>query len=324
MNFIILVVGLILLVKASDVLIESSSKIAKKFGISSFIIGITVVAFGTSAPELIVGILSGINQTNQLTLGNVIGSTFANMAFIIGVCSIITPLTVRDSILKKEFPLLLITEIILLIMALWNQKISRFNGIVLIVLFLFFMIYVIKNEKKSLKIQFDNQGTIDTDFDNNQLSVTIGTKNSVLAIQVILSLAGLLLGGKLIVDSSSNIASSFGLSETLIGLTVVSIATTMPELIASITAVRKNEPDIVFGNCIGSNIFNILLVLGSSAAIHPIQVNTSSIIDILLMILITLGIYLFLVFKKKTSWKTGVILLIFYITYIVIKVFNIY
>ena len=285
MPYFMLIAGLAMIVKSADVLIDSSSKIAKHYGVSTFVIGITVVAFGTSAPELAVGILSGISRTNQLALGNIIGSAMANTALIVGISAIIMTLRVRGSVIEREIPMLLGIQAVLAAMLLIDGELSRIEGGILLLGFVGFMIYIAKSSASSMKIQIDPQGDIDTDDDNNQLANEItGTDTPKGFIKLwlfsLLALAGLFLGGQLTVNNSTSIAQSLGLGETLIGLTVVSIATTMPELITSIMAAVKREPDIVLGNCIGSNIFNILLVLGSSSVISPISSDKSLWIDI--------------------------------------------
>ena len=173
MQFILLIIGLVLILKSADILIDSSAKIARKYGISSFIIGITVVAFGTSAPELVVGILSGIRGTNQLTLGNVIGSSLSNLALIAGLSSMILALIIKDSLVKKELPMLLLTEIVLLVMMLSINTMKRFYGILLLCGFIIFMLYVILDAKKSIPATFDVEGDLDTDNDGNGLNKEI-------------------------------------------------------------------------------------------------------------------------------------------------------
>lgn len=314
-----------MIVKSADVLIDSTSKVAKRYGVSTFIIGITVVAFGTSAPELAVGVISGVTRTNELTLGNIIGSSLSNMAMIVGISAILLSLKVKDTVVKQEFPMLIGIQLILSLMLFVGGQLSRLDGIILILGFLGFVIYIIKDSKNSLKIQLDAEGDIDTDGDGNQLSQEVveqAKQESLwkLLCFAALSLAGLFIGGKLAVDSSSNIAQSLGLSETLIGLTVVAIATTLPELITSIMAAMKKEPDIVLGNCIGSNIFNILLVLGISSTISPIPTDASLWFDIIATLFITLFVYVVSWRKKEIHRRTGILLLIFYILYLVYKV----
>jgi len=321
MNYLLLFVGLVLIVKSADVLIDSTSKIARKYGVSTFVIGITVVAFGTSAPELAVGLISAINKTNQLTLGNIIGSSFSNTALIVGMAAMIFPLAVKDSVVKREIPMLILVQGALAFMILADGELTRIEGLVLLLGFAGFMAYIIVNSKKSLKVAIDAEGDMDTDGDGNMVEEPVKESSSAkLWIFSALSLAGLFLGGKLAVDSSTQIAAALGLSETLIGLTVVAIATTLPELAASLMAVKKKEPDIVLGNCIGSNLFNILLVLGLSSVINPIAVQGSMTIDVIFMIALTVVVFLVSLFRKRVSRAYGIILMLSYVAYISFKV----
>lgn len=322
-----------MIVKSADVLIDSSSKIAKHFGISSFIIGITVVAFGTSAPELTVGIISGIARTNQLTLGNIIGSSLSNTALIVGISASVMPLQVKASVARRELPMLLGIQLVLIVMLFVNSQLSRIDGGLLIIGFTGFMLYVISDSKRAIKIQTDAEGSIAIDAKNNiaadadgnqlpQETVERTTKGTLLkrVCFSLLSLAGLFIGGKLAVESSTHIAQSLGLSETLIGLTVVAIATTMPELITSIMAAIRKEPDIVLGNCIGSNIFNILLVLGTSSLISPIPMDTTLWLDITVMMMLSVFVFVISWVRKTIRRKAGIFLLLVYILYLVYKV----
>jgi cation:H+ antiporter len=325
MQYLLLVLGLVLIIKSADVLINSSAKIARRYGVSTFVIGITVIAFGTSSPEFIVGIISGVNHTNQLTLGNIIGSSLSNSALIVGIAAIIMPLKVKDSVVKREIPMLLVIQFVLSAMLFINGQLSRNEGCVLLVGFIGFMVYIIKDSKNSTKIQMDAEGDIDTDADGNQLSREVEEKVAhesliKLVCYSILSLSGLFLGGKLVVECSTSIAQSLGLSETLIGLTVVAIATTMPELVTSIVAALKKEPDIVLGNCIGSNIFNILLVLGLSSTISPIPTDATLWVDIVIMMILSIFIFVIAWLRKTVRRKTGIILLLSYIAYLVFKI----
>ncbi|MDF2511108.1 MAG: sodium:proton exchanger [Herbinix sp.] len=325
MQYILLILGLVMIVKSADVLIDSTSKVAKRFGVSSFVIGITVVAFGTSAPELAVGIVSGISHTNQLTLGNVIGSSLSNTALIVGISAIIMPLWVRDSVVRREIPILMGIQIILAFMVFSNKELSRLDGGILIIGFICFMLYIIKDSKNSMDIQIDAEGDIDTDSDGNQLSekvVEFAKKESMTKLLCfsVFSLAGLFIGGRITVGSSTSIAGSLGLSETLIGLTVVAIATTLPELITSIMAAIKKEPDIVLGNCIGSNIFNILLVLGLSSVISPIPMDMALWFDIAVMMALTIIVFLISWIRKRIRRFAGVLLLFAYVIYLIYKV----
>lgn len=327
MEFILLLVGLVIIIKSADILIDSTSKIARKYGVSTFVIGITVIAFGTSAPELVVGLVSGINGTNQLTLGNIIGSSFANTALIIGMAATIFPLAVKDTVVKREVPMLIAVQGILAFMILADGKLTRPEGVILLLGFAGFIAYIIINSKKSLKILIDSEGGLDTDGDGNMVEeIAKDSKQRSFAklwVFSVLSLIGLFIGGKLAVDNSTQIAVNFGLSETVIGLTVVAIATTLPELITSLMAVKKKEPDIVLGNCVGSNLFNILLVLGLSSVIHPISVHENITLDIIFMILLTLTVFIVSLFRKRVPRLFGILLMVSYFIYICFKVITV-
>lgn len=327
MRFFLLIIGLAFIIKSADILIDSALKLARRFGVSAFVIGITVVAFGTSAPELAVGIISGIAHTNHLTLGDVIGSSMANMALIVGLSAVIFPLLVKDTAIKRELPILLFVQLSLGAMILIDGQLSRFEGILMLALFALYMLYIIHDSKNSPRIQIDAEGDIDTDGDGNKVpreKIDNGKNHEVLKLWLlsVLSLAGLFVGGKLTVDSSTQIAESFGMSQTLIGLTVIAIATSMPELITSIIAARKKEPDIVLGNCIGSNILNVLLVLGLSSVISPINITERLWFDIASIAALTVFVFVIALIQKKLRRPAGIVLIAGYVAYITVKVFT--
>ncbi|RZI48845.1 calcium/sodium antiporter [Lactococcus kimchii] len=325
MEIILLIIGLVLVIKSADILIDSSSKIARNYGVSSFVIGITVVAFGTSAPELVVGILSALSGTNELGLGTVVGSSYANMTLIVGLSALVFPLVVNDSAIKKEIPMLIFVQALFAAMILWDNQLSRLDGLLLLGGFVAFMVYVVLDSKKSMKISIDIEGDIDTDGDGNQVTEYTTTEKirsvPMLWLLSVLSLVGLYIGGQLSVENSVQIAKNFGLSETIIGLTIVAVATSLPELVTSIVAMRKNEKDIVLGNCVGSNIFNILLVMGVSSTIHPFSIQENMTVDLLLIIVIVGVIYLLSRFTKKVSRLFGSVLVLSYFSYLLLKVF---
>jgi cation:H+ antiporter len=325
MQVILLILGLVIIIKSADVMVDSASKIARRYGVSTFIIGITVVAFGTSAPELAVGIVSGVAHANLLTLGNIVGSSMSNMALIVGLSAVIFPLRVKDSAIKRELPILFAVQAALGAMILSDGRLSRLEGLILLAGFALFMFYIVRDAKASMRITLDAEGDIDTDGDGNRLPSIPAEGDSKkgllrLWIYAVLSLLGLFIGGKLTVDSSVVIAQSLGLSETLIGLTVVAVATTMPELMTSIMAARKKEPDIVLGNCIGSNIFNVLLVLGLSSAISPVSGVGGLWFDMIAILLLTVFVTVVSLVRKHIRRPVGILLLLSYVVYIAIKV----
>lgn len=324
MDFILLIIGLAIIIKSADLLIDSTSQIASRYGVSTFVIGITVIAFGTSAPELVVGLVSGFRATNGLTLGNIIGSSFANTALIIGITALILPLSVKDRVVKREIPMLIVVQTVLALMLIIDGQLSRLDGLILILAFTAFISYIIVNMKRSVPVTYDQEADMDTDGDGNQLSEKqlqlMDRSLPRLYLTTVVALLGLFLAGQLVVDQSTAIANRLGLSETLIGLTVVSIATTLPEMITSIVAVKKNEPDIVIGNCVGSNLFNILLVLGLSSLIHPIDVQGDISFELLLMMLLTMILFTVSLVKKNLSRRFGFFMLLSYVSYIAFKI----
>jgi len=311
-QFIILLISLVIIVIASDKLIDSSSKIAKFYGVPTFIIGVSIIAFGTSAPELVVGIISSIQKSNQLSYGNIVGACINNTGLILGVSSLILTVAVSAKIMRKEMIMLIAVDLILLAMS-FNGDLSRTDGIILLILGLLFVIYLIKGATSGE----ESSETID----KKQLK-----KHWII---VIFGLIGLIASGHLIVESSTNIAASFGIDQSAIGLTLVALGTTMPELMTSIAAARRKEDDMILGNIIGSNIFNILIVLGVSSAIQPIAINfidnfnifRSLFIDVGIMIFLTCFAYIIMLSRKKISWLSGILLLSIYTLYMIKQIY---
>lgn len=322
MNYILLLIGFVLLVKGADYFVDGSSNIAKKLRIPSLIIGLTIVAFGTSAPEAAVSITASINGQNGMAIGNVIGSNIFNLLMVIGASGIIKPLLVEKSILSREFPFTLLISIILIILSsdilLFNSSINtinRIDGIILLILFIVFLYYLInsamKNRKESL---YDTETSADLDMSNIKSIEKSNTMIKSILISVI-GIAAIIFGGNLVVDSASNIASNFGVSDQLIGLTVVSIGTSLPEFVTSIIAATKGESDLALGNVLGSNIFNILFVIGASALISPMTVDPKLIIDGAIMILSTILVYFYAYRKNDISKFESITLSLLYFGY---------
>lgn len=322
MNYILLLIGFVLLVKGADYFVDGSSNIAKKLRIPSLIIGLTIVAFGTSAPEAAVSITASINGQNGMAIGNVIGSNIFNLLMVIGASGIIKPLLVEKSILSREFPFTLLISIILIILSsdilLFNSSINtinRIDGIILLILFIVFLYYLInsamKNRKESL---CDTETSADLDMSNIKSIEKSNTMIKSILISVI-GIAAIIFGGNLVVDSASNIASSFGVSDQLIGLTVVSIGTSLPEFVTSIIAATKGESNLALGNVLGSNIFNILFVIGASALISPMTVDPKLIINGAIMILSTILVYFYAYRKNDISKFESITLSLLYFGY---------
>lgn len=312
LSFALLIAGFILLVKGADFFVDGSSSIAKLLKIPSIVIGLTIVAFGTSAPEAAVSIIAGINNSNDIAVGNVIGSNMFNLLVVLGVSAAIKPVQIKDQIIKKDYPFMLIATILLLVMSydvlLGSEianRISRGDAIILLVFMGIFLYSVISSALRSRKENIDNdEDDIPAYGIGKSLLFTIG------------GLAGIIIGGQFVVDSASDIAIRFGMSKTLVGLTIVAVGTSLPELVTSIVAARKGESDIAIGNVVGSNIFNILFVLAASAAISPMNINEQSLTDLLILMAVTLGTYGFCVTKKRINRVEGIILTSVYIIYL--------
>lgn len=300
MMYVWLILGFILLIKGADWFVDGSSSIAKLLKVSPLIIGLTIVAMGTSAPEAAVSLSAALNGENDIAFSNVIGSNIFNLLFVLGICSIIKPVHAESGIVKRDIPFSIIITIILLLFCL-NLTIGRFEGLALFIVFLGFiglMIYLALKNKAS-------------DEDDN-IKVMTPIKS---IIYVIIGLAAIIWGGDTVVNSASEIAESFNISPTLIGLTIVSIGTSLPELVTSIVAARKGQSDIAVGNVIGSNIFNILFILGFSAVISPLSIAGVSVIDTIILIAVSTMAFLFCFRNKIFSRTSGIVFVLSYLIY---------
>ena len=309
MSFLILIIGFILLIKGADVFVEGASSIAKKFNVPSMIIGLTIVAMGTSAPEAAVSITSSLAGQNDMSVANVVGSNFFNILVVLGVSSIIAKLPVQKDTIKKDTPFLILISALLLVFGI-NLKIGRVEGLVLIVFFAYFLINTIKSAKNT---------SVNDSSETGETAIAIEPTTEISLPKTILvslvGIVGIVVGGDMVVDAATSIATSFGMSANLVGLTIVAVGTSLPEFVTSIVAIKKGETEIAIGNVIGSNIFNILLVLGLAAVINPISMSMFAFIDIIFMVLITVLLYVFM--KKKSSLvkSQGIILVVLYIAY---------
>jgi cation:H+ antiporter len=298
-NVLFLLLGFILLIKGADYFVDSASAIARRFKIPSMIIGLVIVSIGTSLPELSVSVSSSLNGMNDLSVANVVGSNIFNILMVLGFSSLITKLPIEENSIKFDLPFLNIVSIMLLAMLI-NLTLGRFNGVILIGIFVYFLWHTIK--------PILNEDNTEKEIENK-----LSFKVIVLGI---LGVIGIILGGDMVVDSASNIAKMLGMSENLIGLTIVAIGTSLPEFVTSIIAVLKGENEIAIGNVIGSNIFNILLILGVSSVISPIVVSFISVIDVVFMISITILLYVFVVKNKVLNRCQGIAFIFLYIGYI--------
>lgn len=295
-----LIVGFVLLIKGADYFVDGSSGIAKALKIPSVIIGLTIVAMGTSAPECAVSIAAAVKGDNAIAISNVVGSNIFNLVVVCGICAIIAPMKIDISILKKEFPMSILAGILLWALCL-DGKLGRVDGFLFLVIFIVFLVSMIISAKKA-RIEEEN-------LEQKKISVPL----SILYIAG--GLIAIVWGGDLVVDSASEIAKRFGLSPTLIGLTIVAIGTSLPELVTSIVAARKGETGMALGNVVGSNLFNILLVLGLSAFISPIGVATETLYDLILLSGMSFIVFVFTWTQKKLSRAEGLIMTSMYIVY---------
>lgn len=317
---IFLIIGFALLVKGADFFVDGASGIAKKLKIPSIIIGLTVVAFGTSAPELAVSITAALKGSNDIAVGNVVGSNIFNTLVVLGASAAITPIVVQKEIIKVDYPISLIITALLGIFCLdklfgsEDMIIGRLDGIILLICFAGFMFIVIREGLKNRDTSENG-----TPEDNNKPFWLI-------LLLTALGLAGIVLGGDITVESAKVIAEKLNFSDALIGLTVVALGTSLPELVTSIVAAKKGESDIAVGNVVGSNIFNILLILGTSATILPMKVSTSYIYDIGILLAISLIFFIPMIIRKKIGRFMGVIMILtyaVYMTYIILRNFGI-
>jgi len=315
--YILFIIGLIFLIKGADFLVDGASSIAGRLNISDLVIGLTVVAFGTSTPELFVNIVASIKGNTDIAIGNVVGSNIANVLLILGVSSIIYPLAVTKGTVWKEIPFSLLAAIVLFITAndqlldgAQMSALTRIDGLVLLSFFIIFIYYT---------------GSIATRIDG--LEAHAAAKQSGWlrsSLYIILGLAGLTLGGKWIVDGAVTLATRFGMSESLVGLTIVAVGTSLPELATSAVAAYKHNADIAVGNVVGSNIFNIFFVLGVSAGIKPLPFQPNYNLDMGVVFISSLLLFLFMFTGKKRSldrWE-GLIFLICYGGFVAYHVFT--
>ncbi len=310
-----LILGLILLIKGADLLVSGAVSIARRLRISDLVIGLTVVAFGTSSPELFVNLLASFKGSTDIAVGNILGSNIANIFLILGICALIHPLAVPRGTVWKEIPFSLLAVIVLgitvngpLLDGTGSAAISRSDGLVLLCFFVIFLYY-------SFAVAADVPG----------LEAHTPSKRHRLPVALLLAAAGLaalVLGGKWIVDGAAAIALSIGMSEVVVGLTIVAVGTSLPELAASAVAVRKGHVEIAVGNVVGSNIFNIFLVLGISATVKPLPFPVGGNLDIIVVTVASLLLFLFMFTGLRRSvdrWE-GVIFLLLYTVYIAYRI----
>ncbi|MCI7322910.1 MAG: calcium/sodium antiporter [Lachnospiraceae bacterium] len=309
---IFLAAGFFFLVKGADIFVDGSSSIAKKFHVPSIIIGLTIVAMGTSLPEAAVSVTASLANQNTLAVSNVVGSNIFNLMVVIGMCAVLTPVAVQRETLKRDFPFSVFCAILLLILGwMGPMQLGHGDGVIFLVLFAIFIGCMIRSALRANKEGKTAEGD-SSEIDEMKI---MSLPKSLLFI--VMGAAGIILGGDVVVNSATNIATRLGMSETLVGLTIVSIGTSLPELVTSVVAARKHEVDMALGNAIGSNIFNILMVLGIAGAISPMAFLTENIIDIVILLVFSLIVWVFAWTKQKLNRGEGAIMLALYAAFMV-------
>lgn len=314
MSYVLLVVGFFLLVKGADWFVDGSASIARKLHIPAIVIGLTIVSFGTSAPEAAVSITAGLNGQNDIALGNIVGSNIFNILAVIGAAAFIHPIRIQKSTIQKEFPFAISTAVVLLILSLDTllqgypvNMISRADGLILLIFFAIFLFYLF-----DLAFQSHKKGEASASEEMPE-ERSIG-KSILLGL---IGVTGIVLGGTLTVDSAEAIALSWGLSEKLVGLTILAVGTSLPEFVTSVVAAKKGENDIAIGNVLGSNVFNVFFILAASAVLSPIAVAPEIFFDLVIMLVSMLFVFFFSILGKDVNKKEGAFLFLCYVAYMV-------
>ena len=316
LNIVVLLIGFAALIKGADFFVDGSASVAKRLKVPGVIIGLTIVAMGTSAPELAVSVSAGLSGSNAIAVSNVVGSNIFNLLAVLGICAILKPLPVGQEIKKRDYPLSLLFTLAVFLLA-GNLVLSgqcknihdmnetagtlfRWNGLVLIAAFILYLLYTIHIAKKN-RLQAEEEIELLTPFQ--------------CAVYIVGGIIAIILGGQLVVDSAEKLALAFGMSETLVGLTIVAIGTSLPELVTSVVAAKKGENGMAAGNVVGSNIFNLLLILGVSSTIHPVQIMVASFVDLGMLLGVSLIAYAFIFTGRRASRVEGGVMVLMYALY---------
>jgi cation:H+ antiporter len=315
LDIFILIFGLIVLYFSADWLVAGSSRLAARLGVPPLVIGLTVVAFGTSMPELLVSVTAALRNSSAIALGNVVGSNIVNIALILGLSALIRPLGTKVRSIRMEAPFMVLGAIIL-VLTIMDSMLGRLDGLLFSVMFLVFVYYSYRTARKESVVLSED---IKQEFEKSEKR---GIRGIPIAPLIAIGLCGLVLGAHLLVNSAIGIAIKLNLSETFIGLSIVALGTSLPELATSTVAAYRGENDISIGNIIGSNIFNTFGIIGISALIHPLEINngiveTNYMVDLALMVILSLAIWLFMYTGKRISRGEGVLLILVYLGYLV-------
>lgn len=305
MVYLFLVLGFILLIKGADFFVEGSSSAARKLHVPSVVIGLTIVSLGTSAPEAAVSITAGLTGNNDIALSNVIGSNIFNILMAIGICAVLMPFPAELAILKRDLPVNAAATLVLLFFVFVNRKIDQYEGILLLVGLLVYLTVVVRSALKDRTEQKEEEKILPV---------------WKMIVYIIGGILAIIYGGDFVVDSASEIAVTFGMSQTLVGLTIVAVGTSLPELVTSIVASRKGESGMALGNAVGSCIFNILFILGMSASLSPITAEFINVIDVSVMLAAAILILVFVFTGKKVTRAEGMVCVLLYAAYMIYAV----
>lgn len=305
-----IILGGFLVIWGANRLTDYAVIIAERLKVPQLVIGLTIVAFGTSMPEFFISFVSALKGTSDIAVGNIIGSNIFNCMAIIGIAALFFPITIMKSTVKKEIPFALLASILLTLLCLDGQ-ISRFDALLFLIAFVEFMIYALRIAKKK-------------HYENNQQTKNTTSSLFKSIIFIILGLIFLILGSNIFVNGATGIARELGVSEAIIGLTIVAIGTSLPELATSVISAAKGHSGIAIGNVLGSNIFNILFILGVTGIVHPMKISEVSIVDMLVMVVSMILLWIFAFTRHLISFKEGIILIIGYCGYIVWLFFHMF
>ena len=310
---VLLIIGFVFLVKGADAFVEGCSSIARRYHVPSLIIGMTIVAMGTSLPETAVSVTAAVTGNNALAVSNAVGSNIFNLMVVVGACTLFTSVAVQINTLKIDFPISILCAVLLLILGAAGMSLGHIDGVVFIILFLAFILYMIRSAQTSREKNVE-PGVEEEEY---LLEAEEIQEMSMGKSVIFLGAVAIAVGSDWVVDGACTVAAAIGISQTLIGLTVVAFGTSLPELVTSIVAAKKGEVDMALGNVIGSNIFNILMVLGIAAAISPVAFLTENIIDIAVLIVFSVIGWIMAWTKRELNRKEGIIMLLLYAVYVV-------
>lgn len=304
LQFLLLVVGFVMLMKGADWFVDGAAKIADRFGIPQLVIGLTIVAIGTSLPEAAVSLSAALQGSAEITIGNVVGSNILNILIILGLTSVVRTISVQKSTVRYEIPFVIAVTVLLAVLGLWDNQVSRIEGGILLAFLVLYMVYLLRMAKKG------NSSETDSEEDKKESMLK-------LLVMVVVGIVLIAWGSDVTVDAATKIATFFGMSERFIGLTIVALGTSLPELVTSVTAAVKGNSDIAMGNIVGSNIFNILFVVGATALITPVTYASGFMIDSIVAVAAAVLLLVCVLKNRKLTRAGGIVMLVGYVAYFV-------